>query len=97
MHSTCNDRLTKAAKRYVSPGTRPLTTAEAEARALAQLIKDPACDADLIAAAAREMARLIDAGRILGIRVTDHVIVGKPDASGPGFVSLREKNLVAFE
>ena len=28
MHSTCNDRLTKAAKRYVSPGTRPLTTAE---------------------------------------------------------------------
>ena len=41
--------------------------------------------------------RLIDAGRIIGIRVTDHVIVGKPDASGPGFVSLREKALVAFE
>jgi DNA repair protein RadC len=41
--------------------------------------------------------RLIDAGRILGIRVTDHVIVGKPDASCPGYVSLREKNLVAFE
>ena len=41
--------------------------------------------------------RLIEAGRVLGIRVTDHVIVGKPDASGPGFVSLREKNLVAFE
>ena len=41
--------------------------------------------------------RLIDAGRILGIRVTDHVILGKPDANSPGYVSLREKNLVAFE
>jgi len=41
--------------------------------------------------------RLIDAGRILGIRVTDHVIIGKPDANSPGYVSLREKNLVAFE
>ena len=59
MHSTCNDRLTKAAKRYVSPGTRPLTNAEAEARASAQLIKDPACDTDLVATAAREMTRLI--------------------------------------
>ena len=41
--------------------------------------------------------RLIEAGRVLGIRVTDHVIVGKPDAMQPGFVSLREKALVAFE
>ena len=41
--------------------------------------------------------RLLEAGRILGIRVTDHVIVGRPDATQPGYVSLREKNLVAFE
>lgn len=41
--------------------------------------------------------RLIEAARILGIRVVDHVIVGKPTPSSPGFVSLREKNLVAFE
>ena len=72
MHSTCTDRLTKAAKRYVSPGTRPLTTAEAEARALAQLIKSPACDADLVAAAAREMARLIDGEYCNLIPVPDH-------------------------
>jgi len=41
--------------------------------------------------------RLIEAARILGIRVVDHLIVGKPTSSAPGFVSLREKNLVAFE
>ena len=41
--------------------------------------------------------RLIEAARILGIRVVDHLIVGKPTANSAGFVSLREKNLVAFE
>ncbi len=41
--------------------------------------------------------RLIEAARILGIRVVDHLVVGKPSPSSPGFVSLREKNLVAFE
>ena len=41
--------------------------------------------------------RLLEAGRILGIRVVDHVIIGRPSASMPGYVSLREKNLVAFD
>jgi len=41
--------------------------------------------------------RLIEAARILGIRVVDHLVVGKPAPSTPGYVSLREKNLVAFE
>ena len=41
--------------------------------------------------------RLVEAARILGIRVVDHLIVGKPSPSGSGYVSLREKNLVAFE
>lgn len=41
--------------------------------------------------------RLTEAARILGIRVVDHLIVGKPSATTPGYVSLREKNLVAFE
>ena len=41
--------------------------------------------------------RLLEAGRVLGIRVTDHVIVGRPSPETPGYVSLREKNLVAFE
>lgn len=41
--------------------------------------------------------RLMEAGRILGIRVLDHLILGRPTANTPGYVSLREKNLVAFE
>ena len=40
--------------------------------------------------------RLIEAGKILGIRVLDHVICGRPSDTSPGYVSLREKNLVAF-
>ena len=44
--------------------------------------------------------QLVDAGRILGIRVLDHVVIGRPDAAGPGapgFLSLREAGLVSFE
>lgn len=41
--------------------------------------------------------RLIEAGRILGVRIVDHVIVGRPSPTSPGYTSLREKNLVAFE
>lgn len=41
--------------------------------------------------------RLVEASRILGIRIIDHVICGRPSDMTPGFVSLREKNLVAFE
>ena len=41
--------------------------------------------------------RLIEAARILGIRVVDHLIVGRPSPSTPGYVSLREKNLVSFD
>ena len=41
--------------------------------------------------------RLIEAARILGIRIVDHVICGRPSDMTPGFVSLREKNLVAFD
>jgi DNA repair protein RadC len=40
--------------------------------------------------------RLVEAGNILGIRVVDHVICGRPSDMTPGFVSLREKNLVSF-
>ncbi len=41
--------------------------------------------------------RLIEAARILGIRVMDHLIVGRPSPTSPGYVSLREKNLLSFE
>ena len=40
--------------------------------------------------------QLIEAGRIIDIKVLDHVIIGRPDNGGPGFVSMRESGLCAF-
>ena len=42
---------------------------------------------------------MVEAGRLLDIRVLDHVIVGRPGADGgaAGFFSLREAGLVSFE
>lgn len=46
--------------------------------------------------------QLIEAGRIVDIKVLDHVIIGRPiEAAGdhpgqPGYLSLRENGLVAF-
>jgi DNA repair protein RadC len=41
--------------------------------------------------------RLVDAGKILGIPVVDHLILGRAEPGVAGFVSLRKQNLVAFE
>lgn len=40
--------------------------------------------------------RFVEAGRIIGIPVTDHVVIGRPDDRQCGYVSMREKNLVTF-
>jgi len=72
MTYACNDRTTKAARRYVSPRTRPLTSEEAQTRALAYMLKDTDCDQDLIDAAAREMARLIENERGYLVPVPSH-------------------------
>ena len=42
--------------------------------------------------------KMVEAGRLLDIRVLDHVIVGRPTADGAaGFFSLREAGLVEFD
>jgi DNA repair protein RadC len=41
--------------------------------------------------------RLVEAARILGIRVVDHLIVGTPSATSPGDVSLRSNGLADFD
>ena len=41
--------------------------------------------------------RLIEAGKILGIRVVDHIVCGRPSDTTPCYVSLRDKGLVQFE
>ncbi len=41
--------------------------------------------------------QLVESGKILDVRVLDHVILGKAQAQGsPGFISLRESGLVQF-
>jgi DNA repair protein RadC len=45
----------------------------------------------------RVTRQLIEASRVLGIRVLDHIIVGRPSDSQPGFLSLRDKGLVSFD
>lgn len=72
MHSTCPDQTTRAACRYVSPSLRPLTPDEARIRALAYAVKDCDCDPELIEAAAREMAALIENESGYLIPVPDH-------------------------
>jgi len=72
MHSTCADTTTKAPRRYVSPRTRPLTESEAQTRALAYMLKDPDCDQDIVEAAAREMAKLVEGERGYLVPVPSH-------------------------
>jgi DNA repair protein RadC len=41
--------------------------------------------------------QLVEAGRIVDIKVLDHVILGKPAAQGmPAFLSMREQGIVSF-
>ena len=62
----------------------------------------PSGDATASAEDLRITRQLIDAGKIVDIKVLDHVIVGRPvapvgDQPGhPGYLSLRESGLVAF-
>jgi DNA repair protein RadC len=41
--------------------------------------------------------RLMEAGKLIGILILDHVIIGKPDENNPGFISMRARGLVSFE
>ncbi|MDD5677072.1 MAG: DNA repair protein RadC [Kiritimatiellae bacterium] len=40
--------------------------------------------------------QIVEAGRILGIQVTDHVIIGRESESSRGFLSMREQGLCDF-
>jgi DNA repair protein RadC len=40
--------------------------------------------------------QIVEAGRILGILVTDHVIIGRESESSRGFLSMREQGLCDF-
>ena len=60
MNSTFSPyRTTRAARRYVSPRTRPLNQFERETRGLSYMLKDPACPEAALQVAAAEMAALV--------------------------------------
>ena len=52
-------RSTRAARRYVSPRTRPLNQFERETRGLSYMLKDPDCPEPALHVAAIEMAALV--------------------------------------
>ena len=55
---------------------------------------DPAPSADDV----RITRQMIQAGQIVGIKVMDHVIIGRPSEEKPrGYLSMREAGLVEFE
>ena len=60
MNTACHPySTTRAARRYVSPRTRPLNDYERETRALSYMLKDPACPEAALQIAAAEMAALV--------------------------------------
>ena len=40
--------------------------------------------------------QLVEAGRIIDIKVVDHVVIGRPVNGNPAFVSMRENGLCTF-
>jgi DNA repair protein RadC len=40
--------------------------------------------------------QLIEAGKIIDIKVIDHVVIGRAENGSPGFLSMRESGLCAF-
>lgn len=40
--------------------------------------------------------RMVEASRVIGIRIMDHVVIGKPSPASPGYVSMCEKGLADF-
>jgi DNA repair protein RadC len=57
----------------------------------------PSGDATPSAEDLRVTRQLVEASRILGIRILDHVIIGRATELRPGHLSLREKGLATFD
>lgn len=57
----------------------------------------PSGDATPSAEDLRITRQLVEAGKIIAIRVLDHVVIGRTPPTPAGFVSLRESGLAAFD
>jgi DNA repair protein RadC len=45
----------------------------------------------------RVTRQLVDAARMIGVQLLDHIIIGRPAEGRAAFLSLREQGLVAFD
>ena len=45
----------------------------------------------------RVTRQIVEAGRLLGLRILDHVIIGQPAQNRAGYLSIRQQGLVQFE
>ena len=57
----------------------------------------PSGDSTPSAEDVRMTLQLVQAGQIIGIRVLDHMIIGRPEGLQKGFLSMRETGVVEFE
>lgn len=65
--------------------------------ALMMVHNHPSGDTSPSAEDLRVTKQMVEAGRILGIPVLDHVIIGRPDQNNPkGFLSMRESGMIIF-
>ena len=71
--------------------------AEPAAVSLILVHNHPSGDPTPSAEDVRITKQLVEAGEIIGIKVLDHVIVGRQEEGQPGFLSLREQGLCAFK
>jgi hypothetical protein len=65
-------RTTRAARRYISPRSRPLSAKEQETRVLAYALKNRDCPESALQLAAREMAELIIGGPVHLVPAPSH-------------------------
>ena len=64
------------------------------AAAIIVVYNHPSGDSSPSAEDLRITKQLVEAGRIVDIRVLDHVIIGRPAPDNPGYCSLRERGWV---
>jgi len=72
------------------------TAIENTASAMVLVHNHPSGDSTPSAEDIRITRQLIEAGKIIDIKVIDHVVIGRSTNGSPAFLSMRESGLCAF-
>ncbi len=70
---------------------------ECQASAIILAHNHPSSDVSPSAEDVRITRQLVQAGQVIGIKVLDHVVIGKKTETSKGYMSFREAGLVEFE